>query len=86
MFQAWSEHLSGLLVDGGLEPEVAQPLSTLVIASTEGAIALSRAQRDRSAFETVATELMSLVAAKTAGPGRTSRTASRVGPRRAPRR
>ena len=85
VFNAWSEHLTGLLVDGGVEPDVAQSLSTLVIASTEGAIALSRAQRDRSAFETVATELVALVAAKTTATGRTSRTTSKVGGRRAPR-
>ena len=71
VFHAWSEHLSGLLEDGGLEADVAQSLSTLVIASTEGAIALCRAQRDRSAFETVATELMALVVAKTTATGRT---------------
>jgi TetR/AcrR family transcriptional regulator, lmrAB and yxaGH operons repressor len=76
VFHAWSEHLSGLLVDGGLKPDVARVLSTLIIASTEGAIAICRAQRNRSAFETVATELMALVAAKTAKTGRARRTAS----------
>jgi TetR/AcrR family transcriptional repressor of lmrAB and yxaGH operons len=86
VFEAWTEHLSGLLVDGGLESAVAQSLATLVIASTEGAIALCRAQRDRSAFETVAAELMALVATKTTTTGRTRRTVSSVDGRRAPRR
>jgi hypothetical protein len=55
------------LVDGGVDPERAPSLAMLVIAATEGAVAISRAEGDQQPFESVATQLLELVTAHTAG-------------------
>jgi TetR/AcrR family transcriptional regulator, lmrAB and yxaGH operons repressor len=53
IFREWTAHLAVLFCDGGLEAERAHQLSTLVIAATEGAVALSRAQRSPEPLDTV---------------------------------
>jgi len=64
VFQEWSELLAGLLVDGGIDTQSAPALATLVICATEGAVAISRAENDIEPFESVATQLLELVAAR----------------------
>ena len=62
VFREWRELLAGLMVDGGVEPGSAPSLAMLVIAATEGAVAVSRAEGDLEPFEAVATQLLELVA------------------------
>lgn len=64
VFRDWGEMLAGLLVDGGVDSESAPSLALLVIAATEGAVAVSRAEGDLQPFESVATQLLELVAAR----------------------
>jgi TetR/AcrR family transcriptional regulator, lmrAB and yxaGH operons repressor len=58
VFRSWTGHLAGLLVDGGVEGTVAAQFATLLIASSEGAVVLSRAARSREPFDSVAGWLM----------------------------
>jgi TetR/AcrR family transcriptional regulator, lmrAB and yxaGH operons repressor len=53
IFRDWTAHLAGLFGDGGLDTDRAHQLATVVIASTEGAVALSRAQRSNEPLDTV---------------------------------
>jgi TetR/AcrR family transcriptional repressor of lmrAB and yxaGH operons len=53
IFRDWTAHLAALFGAGGLDAERAHQLATLAIAATEGAVALSRAQRSREPLDTV---------------------------------
>jgi hypothetical protein len=66
IFRAWRTALAELYVEGGVEPGAAARLAMTVIAATEGAVVVSRAERSMEPFELVAEEL--LVA--TPDPGR----------------
>ena len=61
IFQTWSELLTELCVAGGMDVGPARKLSVTVIAATEGAVALCRAERSMEPFEDVETVLLSLV-------------------------
>jgi AcrR family transcriptional regulator len=61
VFQAWREALVKRLVEGGLPPERAGPFAALLVASTEGAVALARAARNLEPFETVAASILDLL-------------------------
>jgi AcrR family transcriptional regulator len=61
VFRAWRDHLSGLLEGGGLDSRSAARFAALLLASTEGAVAICRAERDRRAFDEVAAALLDLV-------------------------
>lgn len=63
IFRDWTGHLAGLLVAGGLADNEAEPLALMIIAATEGAVALCRAERSRQPFDVVAESLIALVAA-----------------------
>lgn len=60
IFRTWTDLLTELCVAGGLQPGPARQLATTVIAATEGAVALCRAQRSSEPFEDVATTLIAL--------------------------
>jgi TetR/AcrR family transcriptional regulator, lmrAB and yxaGH operons repressor len=62
IFRDWTVHLAGLLVDGGVAENSAQQLAVMIIAATEGAVALCRAERSREPFDAVDKALMQLVA------------------------
>jgi TetR/AcrR family transcriptional repressor of lmrAB and yxaGH operons len=64
IFRDWTVHLAGLLVAGGVAEISAQPLAVMIIAATEGAVALCRAQRSREPFDVVEEALMQLVSSK----------------------
>jgi AcrR family transcriptional regulator len=66
VFASWIERLTHLFVAGGLPPATASDLATGLLASTEGAVAISRAQRDLRPFEVVARQLMDQVRAVSA--------------------
>ncbi len=62
IFRAWTELLAGLCEAGGMEPESARSLAVTVIAATEGAVAMCRAERSIEPFEEVHNVLLLLVA------------------------
>jgi AcrR family transcriptional regulator len=61
IFRDWTDQLAGLLVAGGVGEVPAQRLAVLIIAATEGAVALSRAERSRAPFDVVAEALVAMV-------------------------
>jgi TetR/AcrR family transcriptional repressor of lmrAB and yxaGH operons len=60
IFRTWTELLTELCATGGMEMNRARLLAVTVIAATEGAVALCRAQRSMEPFEDVETLLLSL--------------------------
>ena len=64
IFRDWTVHLAGLLVDGGVAETSAQRLAVMIIAATEGAVALCRAERSREPFDVVDKALMQLVSSE----------------------
>ena len=62
IFRAWTDLLTELCAAGGLDTERARRLAVTVIAATEGAVALCRAERSLEPFEDVATVLESIAA------------------------
>jgi TetR/AcrR family transcriptional regulator, lmrAB and yxaGH operons repressor len=61
IFRTWTALLTELCESGGIDNKSARPLATTVIAATEGAVALCRAERSVEPFEEVQTVLLSLV-------------------------
>jgi TetR/AcrR family transcriptional regulator, lmrAB and yxaGH operons repressor len=61
IFRTWTDLLTELCAAGGTEHDSARRLAVTVIAATEGAVALCRAQRSIEPFEDVETLLLSLV-------------------------
>jgi TetR/AcrR family transcriptional repressor of lmrAB and yxaGH operons len=64
IFQDWTVHLAGLLVDGGVAEDSARQLALMIIAATEGAVALCRAERSREPFDVVDKTLMRLASSE----------------------
>lgn len=62
VFARWEARLTEALGRGGRSPEQANGMATMIIASIEGAVAMSRATRDIGPFDRVAAQLVSLVA------------------------
>jgi TetR/AcrR family transcriptional regulator, lmrAB and yxaGH operons repressor len=58
VFRAWSVQLTDLLSRGGVSPGEASGFAVMMIASVEGAVALSRAERSLEPFEAVARQLV----------------------------
>lgn len=63
VFRTWRLRLTELLVSGGLEQLAASRFAALLIASTEGAVVLSRAEQTLEPFELVAEQLLAQAAA-----------------------
>jgi TetR/AcrR family transcriptional repressor of lmrAB and yxaGH operons len=61
IFRTWTELLTELCVVGGMQTDSARQLAVTVIAATEGAVALCRAERSMEPFDDVETVLLSLV-------------------------
>lgn len=61
VFRAWRERLAQLLQEGGFLPVQARAFATMLIASAEGAVVLSRADQSIEPFEAVAQQLMEQV-------------------------
>ncbi len=61
IFRTWTELLTDLCAAGGMDLKPARLLAVTVIAATEGAVALCRAERSMDPFEEVQTVLLSLV-------------------------
>jgi AcrR family transcriptional regulator len=58
VFSSWADDLAELLRLGGTAPEAAASFAVLLLAATEGAVVLSRAQQSIDPFETVAAGLI----------------------------
>jgi AcrR family transcriptional regulator len=58
IFRGWRVRLAALLKDGGLPAREAARLSVLLLASSEGAVVLSRAERSLEPFDLVAEQLL----------------------------
>jgi TetR/AcrR family transcriptional repressor of lmrAB and yxaGH operons len=61
IFRTWTELLTDLCQAGGMDPKAARSLAVTVIAATEGAVAICRAERSLEPFEQVHGFLMSFV-------------------------
>jgi hypothetical protein len=58
IFPAWQARLAELYVSAGVDPTTASSYAITLIAASEGAVALSRAQRSLAPFEEVAAHLL----------------------------
>jgi TetR/AcrR family transcriptional repressor of lmrAB and yxaGH operons len=58
IFHAWRRRLADLLVQGGVDPNDAMKFGTTLIAASEGAVILSRAEQSMEPFELVAAQLL----------------------------
>jgi hypothetical protein len=61
IFRTWTELLTDLCEAGGMDTKSARSLAVTVIAATEGAVALCRAERSLEPFQEVRNVLLSLV-------------------------
>jgi TetR/AcrR family transcriptional repressor of lmrAB and yxaGH operons len=66
IFRTWTELLTDLCDAGGMDRKSARSLAVTVIAATEGAVAICRAERSMEPFELVHSVLISLVESSTA--------------------
>jgi TetR/AcrR family transcriptional repressor of lmrAB and yxaGH operons len=60
IFRTWTDLLTELCVAAGTDADAARQLAVTVIAATEGAVAMCRAERSKQPFEDVETVLLSL--------------------------
>jgi len=66
IFRAWRGRMAELYVGGGMSKPDAERFAVTVVAATEGAVVVSRAERSLEPFELVAGQLLEIAAA--AGP------------------
>jgi TetR/AcrR family transcriptional repressor of lmrAB and yxaGH operons len=58
IFRAWRGLIADLFVEGGMAGDAAARLAATLVAASEGAVVLSRAERNLEPFELVAAELL----------------------------
>lgn len=68
VFRSWQARLGELLRSGGLTRADADAFATMLIAASEGAVVLARAQQDFAPFDAVHRQLRALAASYDAGP------------------
>jgi TetR/AcrR family transcriptional regulator, lmrAB and yxaGH operons repressor len=74
IFRSWRGLIADLFVEGGLEEDAAERLAATLVAASEGAVVVSRAERSLEPFELVAAELLAVTPeARGQRPGSTSR-------------
>jgi TetR/AcrR family transcriptional repressor of lmrAB and yxaGH operons len=61
VFRAWRARLGDLLADGGLSAADAKRFAATLIAASEGAVVLSRAEQSLEPFDLVSEQLVALV-------------------------
>jgi TetR/AcrR family transcriptional regulator, lmrAB and yxaGH operons repressor len=66
VFRAWRGRLAKLLEEGGLTTKDAAPFAATLVAASEGAVALSRAEQSMEPFDLVAGQLLDQVRGMTA--------------------
>ena len=59
VFRAWRSRLAALYVAGGMSVDDAARLAVTLVAASEGAVVVSRAERSLEPFELVAAQLLS---------------------------
>jgi TetR/AcrR family transcriptional repressor of lmrAB and yxaGH operons len=67
-FRAWRTRLAALLEQGGLDPGPAARFAALLVASSEGAVVLSRAEQSIEPFDLVAEQLLAEIRAAVGSP------------------
>ena len=67
-FRVWRSRLAELLVAGGLSNQDAETVSVMLLAASEGAVILARAERTLRPFEIVREQLIDRVRAATLKP------------------
>jgi TetR/AcrR family transcriptional repressor of lmrAB and yxaGH operons len=60
IFRAWRGLLADLFVEGGMSGDAAARLAATLVAASEGAVVVSRAERSLEPFELVAAELLAV--------------------------
>ena len=60
VFRAWRARLAELYVTGGMDAAKAQRVAATVVAASEGAVVVSRAEKSLEPFELVAAQLLDL--------------------------
>ena len=60
IFRAWRGLIAELFVEGGMAVDAAARLAATLVAASEGAVVVSRAERSLEPFELVAAELLAL--------------------------
>ncbi|MCU1556352.1 MAG: hypothetical protein JWN09_347 [Microbacteriaceae bacterium] len=68
IFRAWRGRLAELFVHGGLGPDEASRFAAILVASSEGAVVLSRAERSMEPFDLVSEQLIEQVERLAAKP------------------
>jgi TetR/AcrR family transcriptional repressor of lmrAB and yxaGH operons len=68
VFRAWQARLTELLQDGGLREADAGAFATMLIAASEGAVVLARAQHDFAPLDAVHAQLRSMAASYAVSP------------------
>jgi AcrR family transcriptional regulator len=63
VFRTWRRRLAELLVEGGLGPGDARRFAAVLVASSEGAVVLARAEQSLEPFDLVAEQLLDQVRA-----------------------
>ena len=66
VFRTWIRRLAELLEEGGLQAADAQRFAAILVASSEGAVVLARAEQSLEPFDLVADQLIDQVRALTA--------------------
>jgi TetR/AcrR family transcriptional repressor of lmrAB and yxaGH operons len=69
VFRSWQARLAELFTAAGLAADDADGLATMMIAASEGAVVLARAEQALAPLETVHRQLRRLAEAYTPGPG-----------------
>jgi TetR/AcrR family transcriptional regulator, lmrAB and yxaGH operons repressor len=67
-FRAWQDKLTRALAAGGLSADDARSAATLLLAASEGAVVICRAERDMRPFDLVADQLIEHVRVLAASP------------------
>jgi TetR/AcrR family transcriptional repressor of lmrAB and yxaGH operons len=70
VFRTWQARLAELLAAAGLAAADADAFATMLIAASEGAVVLARAQQDFSPFDAVHRQLRAMAASYAITPGR----------------
>ena len=60
IFRAWRGLIADLFVEGGMAGDAAARLAATLVAASEGAVVVSRAERSLEPFELVAAELLAM--------------------------
>jgi TetR/AcrR family transcriptional repressor of lmrAB and yxaGH operons len=68
IFRTWRTRLAALLEQGGLDPGPAARFAALLVASSEGAVVLSRAEQSIEPFDLVAEQVLAEIRAAVGAP------------------